>query len=522
MAFDGLFLSYLIKELNDSILNHRLEKIVQIDESTFVFSFYYAKNRKFLQLNLSPSNFGLFLRTRNFESKESNQFLLLLKKNLEGSILKGITQYKTDRVAIFTFAGSDLLEGLVEKQLVIELMGRHSNFLLLKENMIVDCYTKMVSEEGRHLIPKAEFEFFPSDQIPFWDFDLKNISTPKDIYKTFMGLSPLVADYLFSNPIKLVDIVVKPTYDFSTGKYYLFDLFPESNQKQTFASLSELLEFVNLPKETTGDKHLLFIEQMLKKTVKKHEALMLDLQKSTNNLEARDMADLIYQSGLSLDAKCSSIVVFGTTITLDVNYTLNENAQQMYEKYKRSKRAVLQIETQIEETRRLLDQLHDLKLYGSLSTSKNDIDDLEQDLIPLGYKTSQVKPKAKVRKAKPNIKQINLDNAIIFIGKNHLQNAYLTHEVALRTDYFFHVKNAPGSHVVLRCSELTEKLLRLSAMFAAYYSSYRHSGSIPVDYTLVKNVRKIPGLPHYQVRYSNYQTIYIDINPQSLAKYTSL
>jgi predicted ribosome quality control (RQC) complex YloA/Tae2 family protein len=105
------------------------------------------------------------------------------------------------------------------------------------------------------------------------------------------------------------------------------------------------------------------------------------------------------------------------------------------------------------------------------------------------------------------------------IGKNNLQNEYVTNVYAQKEDYWFHVKDAPGAHVVVNAKTLTEPILRKAAMLAAYYSSLRFSSSIPVDYTKIKYIKKIPGVAGYKVTYQKQQTIYIDIDEQKLQTY---
>jgi predicted ribosome quality control (RQC) complex YloA/Tae2 family protein len=111
------------------------------------------------------------------------------------------------------------------------------------------------------------------------------------------------------------------------------------------------------------------------------------------------------------------------------------------------------------------------------------------------------------------------DQATYLVGKNNIQNEYVTHELARSEDYFFHVKDAPGSHVIVKTSTLNEFVIRKASMLAAYYSSLKLSSSIPVDYTLVKNIKKIPRLPGYKVLIKNQKTMFIDIDQEKIENY---
>ena len=106
------------------------------------------------------------------------------------------------------------------------------------------------------------------------------------------------------------------------------------------------------------------------------------------------------------------------------------------------------------------------------------------------------------------------------VGKNNIQNNYLTHTLAQKTDYFFHVKNAPGSHTILRCEELTPELIKLAGMIAAFYSKNRNSENVPVDYTLIKNVKKVPKTKGSFVTYTNYKTVYVTPDADFINKNT--
>ena len=148
----------------------------------------------------------------------------------------------------------------------------------------------------------------------------------------------------------------------------------------------------------------------------------------------------------------------------------------------------------------------------SMST-QDSIRDLDKELLSYGYKKMKFDV-VKKKKDKPNLLTLRDGEITYTIGKNNLQNELLTHTLADKNDYWFHVKDAPGAHVVVHTSDLNESVLRKACMLAAYYSGMKHSSSIPVDYTRIKYIKKIPGLPGYKVTYKNQQTMYIDIDEE--------
>ncbi|MBU1093398.1 MAG: NFACT family protein [Firmicutes bacterium] len=517
MVFDGFFIYHIILELNSQLEKSRLEKIYQTSEFSFVFVFYHRGQRLLMNLDLSSHNFGVHLTHKKTESSENSQFLSILKKNLEGSILQNIIQHETDRVIIFNFAIHDFLDGQVNKQLIFEAMGKHSNLLLVQDGLIVDTFKKMFFAEGRQLLPQATFEFFPTTKKSFHSIDYSKVFSYKDLVDQYMGLSPFLARYLVDHPVQLLEIKLNPTRNLKDGKDYIFDIFEDDSLKKHFSTISEMMDEKEEKHSHTLSPHEIFIDKQLKKYQVKKEQFLELLEQAKIKLEYKAKGDLVYQSQLPLDQKQSSIEVYGTQLLLDPTKTLNENAQYFFKGYQKAKRTIENIKTQNNQNEELISLFNEFKTYLDLSSGDN-IKDFEADLLPFGYKTKQKMPKKKQEK-KPNIFILTDDNLHYYIGKNSLQNEYITHHVANKEDYWFHVKDFPGSHVVVDTKVLNEAIIRKASMLAAHFSSLKYSSSIAVDYTQIKHIKKIPGKPGYQVNYKNHQTIYIDIDETKIANY---
>ncbi|TNF07212.1 MAG: fibronectin-binding domain-containing protein [Bacillota bacterium] len=516
MIFDGFFLHHLINELNQELTKARLEKIYQTSDMSFVFIFYLKGKRMQLKIDLSPHRFGMNLTETKAETTVNSQFLQTIRKHLEGSILEEIVQHETDRVANFMFTVYDYIDGPIPKKLVFEAMGKHSNLILVKDDVIIETYKKMFFEEGRQLIPSAHFEYFPSHKKPFTHIDYKHVESAKDLMDQYMGVSPLLAAYLFEHKVQIEDILMKPTKSLKTHRGYVADIFDEPIKKH-YDSISLLIDDHQIEGQQNKTSHELFIDKQYVKYQKRLEQLESYDQDADQMLEMKYLGDLIYQSGYVLDEKMSEITVDGKAILLDPLLTLNENAQRFYNLYQKAKRTKVHVEKQIEETLALIQLFLEYKTYIQLS-DKEHLKDLEVELIEHGYKPKQ-KQNIKRGVHKPNITKIQDAKAIYYIGRNSVQNAYVTHQLANKDDYWFHVKDAPGGHIVVACDGLNEEIIRKAAMLAAYHSSLKLSSSIPVDYTQVKNVKKIPGTPGYQVTYSYHKTIFIDIDEEKIESY---
>ena len=518
MSFDGFFIFHLVKELNQALASARLEKIVGVDHHRFLFSFYRRGEKHKLLISTDAHMYGTYLTDQSYESIDHTQFVQQLKKHIEGAILESITQYLTDRVIILNFKSNDFIDGLTTKSLIFEAMGKHSNLILVQNDKIIDCHKKMFFEDGRQLLPQAAFSFFPSDKKPFNELLASDMTDAKHLVDSTMGISPFFARFLVSERPKIDQLTVQPTFDHTAHQFYAIDLFPSSHEKTYYDTLSELLDHYEPKKTKTKQPQLTFIESQLKKHHKKASMIDQHIADAKKNLEFKEKGDLIYQSGLPLKERHSSITVYDTNIILDPTKTLNENAQRFYNKYQKAKRSFDHLDLQQKENDTLIETFNDFKTYLDLSLDGG-LKDLDEDLENFGYHV-QKKQKAK-KPTKPNILTLKIDNITYYVGKNSKQNQYITQTLGQKDDFWFHVKEAPGSHVLVKAPKLDESIIRTAALLAAYFSKLRYSSSIPVDYTQVKHLKKIPKHPAYQVLVQSYKTIYIDIDSEKINRLLS-
>ena len=514
---DGYFLYKLTEELNQELAKARLEKIIQQDAQSFVFSFYHQRERKQLVIDLSAEHFRMHLTKHMIKETQSSQFVTTLKKQLEGSIVEKITQHQTDRVIEIHLISYDLIDGPIPKILIFEAMGRHSNLILVKDGLIIDTFKKMFFESGRQLLPQAQFSYFPTDKKSALSIQYDGINSPQDLVNTYMGISPLLAKYLDEHHLQWQDLPLKPTRNLKTNRFYAFDVFSDQDDKKIYDSLSLLLDDDTKKEKPAYLSQKQFIDKQLKKYEHKKQQLEKLLDDTKDQLEVKQLGDLIYASGHDLSKSMSHLAYDGHAYLLDPTKSLNDNAQDAYRTYQKAKRGINHITEQISINQELIELFKSFDIFISMST-QDSIKDLEQELIQYGYK--KAKPdKIKKKKDKPNLLILRDNEVTYIIGKNNLQNEYITHTLAQKDDYWFHVKDAPGAHVLVQTTKLNEHILRKACMLAAYFSGQRHSSSIPVDYTLIKHIKKIPGVPGYKVTYKNQQTMYIDIDEEKIGSY---
>lgn len=513
MAIDGFFIKKLIEEQKENIENHRIEKIYQVSEDMFVFSLYYQRVRKYLYFKLNAPNASFFISDTidNTNLIQSN-LLDTLKKNVEGSIITSIQQYNTDRVIIFNIQSQDFLMGKVYKQIILELMGRHNNLILVEDDIIIDAYHKKFSADSRSILPKNTFTFFPNDKENFTNI-YPFLEDELTLSKTFIGISPLLSRYLFNNNNKDLSLInIKPTINLDTNDFYWFNTYNTSNIKH-FDSLSKLLESVVKVPKINNSRYVNFVNKELIKYEKKLSFLNKDLLEATKKLNYKEIGDAIYSSGLNLNNFLNEITDYNNvTHPIDVTKTLNDNAQKYYKLYQKAKRSIDHINEQIENTTSLINIFNQFSF--DLQDDLANLNEIENELKDFGFKIKKINNNKKKTK-EIEILTLKYNDAIFYVGKNSYQNDYLTNKLAKHNDYWFHIKDAPGSHVVLR-GELNDTNLSFAAMLAAKYSKESLNPVISVNYTLIKHVKKIPGLPGSFVKLMNYQTINIKIDEQLL------
>lgn len=544
MAIDGFFIHHMVQELA-LLVKGRIQKIHHISETELLFTVRAQRENYSLLLSAHPDYARIHLTQKTYDTpSEPSMFMLFLRKHLEGGVITDIKQHQNDRVVIFTIVSSNDIGDLEEKQLIHEVMGRHANIIITKEGKVLESLKHVLPFENQHriLFPNAEY-LFPLSQEKLNPFALPKsdiITTldafayserPKALMTHFEGVSPLLSklfeqavstetlvDALFDKPSPTKIITPQKTF------FYWCDLPHIEGNHAAFSSLSSLLDdiFYDLDlkvriKQKSHDLNL-FIKKQLEKSSHKREKLQSELEQAKNLDQYRVKGELIIANLHAFDAKQSEIEVFNyytntyQMIALDPRLTLKQNAQKYYQKYQKAKNALIHIQEQIDKTE------EDIAYFSLLEAqlevaSLSDVLEMKEELEELGYLRKQGFSKTSRKKAKLNYLSIKVDeNALLYIGKNNKQNAVLTHELAQGNDYWLHVKDAPGSHVILKCDELTEPRLRLAAKYAAYYSKLRYSSSIPVDYTRVKYVKKIPGKLLCFVSYSQEKTIFIDLD----------
>ncbi|MCM1196299.1 MAG: NFACT family protein [Roseburia sp.] len=538
MSFDGVFLHKLIQEL-DILKTGRITKVIESGDTDFILAIRANHQNHNLMISLSCDFARIHLTNKSYESPTNPKSLtMLLRKHIEGFFIEDLYQYSNDRIVVFKLAGYSEMRDFTHKYLICEIMGRYSNLILTDEDYKILEVLKHtgVTEFGRTMLPNAIYQFPEITKSNPYTLSLKkleelHITSPRELCNTLEGVSIALANYAFTKEqvlpffYSLIQADPSPsTFTSSQGKKDFYYIPLSDLDKKSYPTLSKLLDdyyyqadHQSKIKLKTNDLAS-FIQRQIHKNEKKIKKLETEALDASHAEEYKIKGELLL-SYPNLKAKESKVSIFNyytnqeEIIDLDIKYDIITNSQKYYKKYQKTKTAIHYIEEQlnlakneIEYFQILLDQLK--------CASINDALEIRQELIENRY-LLEVANKSK-KKVKPNYLTYIIDDVYIYVGKNNLQNEYLTHKLAKASDYWFHVQNASGSHVIVCKSELTENLCRTAAMLAANYSSLNESSSIPVDYTLIRNIKKIPGKRNCFVTYTKQKTIYIDIDKKIL------
>lgn len=548
MAFDGLFTRSMSKELQ-SLTSGRITKIYQPNALEVVLQIRAAGVNTKLLFSIHPSYSRVHRTEQSIENPaDPPMFCMLLRKHLDGGYISNITQQGFERVLTFDIDSTNEIGDPVKRQLIIEVMGRHSNLLL------IDVETGKIIDSLKHLPPsvnsyrtvlpgQAYIEPPKQDKASLTslsDEELKQLFTQdltaKDLIEKFAGFSPLHATELlhrlttqdavtatrqFMNEIATI---AKPTYVELEGKSYFSptNLTHLQGVVTTYDTLGELLDRVffaraerDRVKQQAGDLER-WLQNELNKLKLKQKKLQKDLERA-QNLEQFQLYGELLMANLYNFAKGADYVdvenyysepAEKVRIPISPRKSPIENAQSYYTKYNKAKTALIMIEEQQQKT---LDDIHYLEMLSQQvqQASPSDIEEIREELAEQGLlRLRQSKRKKKPTKPTPE-NFMSSTGIAISVGKNNKQNDYLTFKIGKRNEIWLHTKDIPGSHVVIHAENPDETTLKEAAMLSAYFSKARESASVPVDYTEIRHVKKPNGAKPGFVIYFEQKTLYV-------------
>lgn len=545
MTFDGLFTHAMIHELNQTLQNGRVTKISQPYPHEVILTIRANRTNYPVLLSANP-RYARFQITQIPYTNPAvpTNFTMMLRKYLEGAKLLEIKQLDNDRVVYFEFLTRNELGDKLPLLLSAEIMGRYSNVILINQstNKIIDTIKHVGMDQNRYrtLLPGATYRQpptqnkenpFEQDSNTFEELIQKypNREVLADnLLKQYQGISRdnalALADKLHSsnNFVQAFNNFLAMTEDpIPTMNGNNFSIFTDNPNGKKFTTLSEMLDVFYHTKanrdrvQQQGGQLLHVIRKNLQRNKKK-------LKKLSNELKATENADEYRIKGEVLTTYLYQIKRGMTKITLPNFYDNNkeitislsnqlspsQNAQKYFKKYQKLKNAVTFVNEQIELTQKEVAYLEEIQTQIELATPA-DLDDIKTELQQEGYikkKQQKSKRSSRVKINKPE-SFVASDGTEILVGKNNLQNEKLTLHTAKKTDIWLHAKNIPGSHVIIKSNNPSDETLFEAAMLAAYFSKFRSSANVPIDYVQVKNIRKPNGSKPGFVIYEGQKTL---------------
>ena len=537
MAFDGIFLRQIVKQLQ-SVNGSHINKIYQISDTEILFILYQQKKFQ-LMVSCHSSYNRIHLTEREYPTRNNpSNFIMLMRKYLEGGTITSIEQAGLDRYLVISVANRNEIGDRIIIDVYVELMGKYANLILVSEGRIIDALKRIPPFENtkRTIHPGARFKVTESQPDKIDPFSIDHVSDSDNLFEKLIGFSPLLSDevryrlnhgHSYSEILKQID---------ESDKVYvsandMFHCIPLTHLGLPYVSypicqgLDEIY-FVREERERirqqTGDLFK-FTRREIKKCETKIQRLNASLEDALNCDIWRRYGEALYGNMDKVTKGMAKVTLTGydgeeLTIPLDPRLDVKGNARKCFQKYRKGSTGQKYIEEQ------LLQAEENLSYFNLLDQQLQQADfltarEIRQELERNGYLKRKKTRAPKKKQEEPKFLKIPFNEKFIYVGKNNIQNDYITFKKAGRVDTWFHVKDLHGAHVVITTSHPSEEEIRLCAQLAAYYSRARESSSIPVNYTLIKHIKKIPGSKTGLVSMSEYNTIYIDIDENYLKQF---
>ena len=535
MSFDGFFLHHMTEELRHELLGGRIQKINQPFEQELVLQI--RSNRQSHKLLLSAhSVFGrVQLTDTTFENPAvPNTFIMVMRKYLQGAVIEAIQQVENDRILEISVSNKNEIGDSVAVTLVIEIMGKHSNIILLDKasGKIIEAIKHVGFSQNsyRTILPGSTYvappqtgslnPFTVGDEKLFEILQTEEIE-PKRLQQIFQGLgrdtATELSGCLTTDRLKTFRaFFASPTQPSLTEKSFSALLFSDS--KTQMSTLSELLDTFYKDKaerdrvNQQASELIRRVENELEKNRKKLGKQEEELLATENAEEFRQKGELLTtflhqvpndQNQVELDNYYTGEKIL---ITLDKALTPNQNAQRYFKRYQKLKEAVKHLTSLIEETRTTILYLESVET-ALAQASLTEIAEIREELIQTGF--IRRRQREKIHKRQKPEKYLATDGqTIILVGRNNLQNDELTFKMAKKDELWFHAKDIPGSHVVITGNlQPSDEVKPDAAELAAYFSKARLSNLVQVDMIEIKKLNKPTGGKPGFVTYTGQKTL---------------
>ena len=596
MAFDGIVTKAVVSELNTCLINGKINKIFEPNKNEILLGIYSGGKNYCLNISIDSVNYRINLTTSSKPNPQNVlNFCMVLRKHLTGGTIKKIYSTGLERIVFIDVDVYNELNDLITKTLVVELMGKHSNVILLNsEHIVIDSlrHLNKFDNSNRDIFPGSKYLNIESDKKDFLavrtfdefyrDVTIDCGNLPSTLSKIYNGFGKKNISYLLET-LNIPTAV--STNDLKKVYSYLKDLFASmpdnvvlkeyaADKKDYFAynsindglSVNFFLDDFYTSKEQAEqfkqyrDTVLKLVLNHVGKIKERISTIDSKIADCTNAEKYRLYGELITSNLYRIPDYPQSEVTLENyydnnnliTIPLDKKFTPSKNAKNFFKKYRKLQNTIAIVEKQKELAEAELSYLDSIVYELENVSTIEDIDNIYSEIcdnLIFGKNANTVNnhvynshdkiansknSKSNKQSSSSNMpEKRDIDGYTVYIGKNNKQNDYLTCRLAQNSDIWFHTKDIHGSHVVLKVDSnpnashvnsenpgisntfsVSDAVLYKCASVAAYYSKARMSQNVPVDYTLIKYVKKPNGAKPGMVIYTNNKTIYA--NPQNI------
>lgn len=566
MAFDGIVVADLVHEFRNELIGGRIARIAQPETDELLLTIKTNDGQRRLLISADASLPLIYLTDANKPAPmTAPNFCMLLRKHIGGGRIVDIRQPKLERIIHFTIEHLDELGDLCRKELIVEIMGKHSNIIFCtSDGKIIDSIKHVSAQMSsvREVLPGREY-FIPdtmhkADPLTV-DADTftgllkeKPMPVSKAVYTSFTGISPVTAEEIChlagldsALPAKehsedvLFHLYTQFTIYLSAIKEGRFTpaIYYDGREPKEFAalplthfdgyecreytSISEVLStfystrslLTRIRQKSADLRHI--VQTALERNRKKYDLQLRQLKDTENREKFRIYGELINTYGYNVEEGARKLDALNyytnemVSIPLDPTKTPQENAQRYFAKYNKQKRTFEALSELSKETLEDINYLESVQTALDIALTEEDLAQIREELAGAGYIRRRF-TKKKIRIKNEPLHYISSDGYHIYVGKNNLQNEELTFHFASGNDWWFHAKQAPGSHVIVKSNgdELPDRTFEEAGRLAAYYSSMRGSDKVEIDYVQKKHVKKPNGArPGFVVYYTNYSLV---------------
>ena len=561
MSYDGIVTCAMVQELKDKLIMGKIEKVYQPQPDQLLFQIHTTGGRQRLFVSANAGHSAMYLVDKAPENPDNPPlFCMVLRKHLGAARITDILQHESDRIIEILLETVDELGFNVNRKLIVEIMGKHSNVLLIDiaTGKIIDSikHVGIDVNRARQILPGKLYEYPPSQKkVPFIDvtseevegFISNELQPERSLLDNIQGLSPAAAGSMASadSPYEWINNVrtsinegnLNPVVYIKEDKPADFYAVPLTTYEEDtafkilhFDTLSEAAgyffvnrESSNTVKQKSNDL-LRVVKGQLDKLKLKVQRLNEDLSRAQNSDKYRLYGELLTANLHLVKPGMESVTVISyydnseVKIPLDPKYAPSKNAQIYYKKYGKAKTAIKEKQLQLEEAAGEIEYLESVSSFIERARTIEEIGLIRAELVESGYlrfrggrKADKKKSSSKKDKPKPYTYTLPSGRTVL-VGRNNKENDWLTFKKASTQDIWFHTKDIPGSHAVLvtEGSVPAEEELFAAASIAAFHSKGSSSENVPVDYTKIKYVKKPAGSKPGFVIFTHNKTLYVN------------